>query len=348
MRVRAFEIQVVAPRCVALASELPPPGGLGDVLVQTLYSGISAGTERTYFEGTNPYMQKRWDRDARLFVDGGSTFTLPRTFGYMNVGVTESGGESLPAGTRVFGGWGHHSHCFLDPAQLRDQVIPDGVPLLEGLFLFKMGPIAYNGLLEAAGKHRGANVVVFGGGVVGLTVAQLARSDGARSVLVVDPNPFRRAVACELGVEAADPRACGDVALWIKRRRGAAGVAFEASGTYGGLREAIRTVEPGGTVVALGFYIGPAGLLCLGEEFHHNQVRLISTQIGFPRGTGAAADGLAPLRREFLTRVREGRVRLDRYVTHVLPAAEAQKAFDYAFYRHDEALQVVLQYPEEA
>lgn len=37
--------------------------------IQTLYSGISAGTEMPQYRGTNPYMNKRWDEATRLYVE---------------------------------------------------------------------------------------------------------------------------------------------------------------------------------------------------------------------------------------------------------------------------------------
>ena len=39
-----------------------------EVRIQTLYSGISAGTEMTQYRGTNPTMNKRWDETTRLYV----------------------------------------------------------------------------------------------------------------------------------------------------------------------------------------------------------------------------------------------------------------------------------------
>src|SRR5262249_48967632 len=100
----------------------------------------------------------------------------------------------------------------------------------------------------------GDHVTVFGLGVVGLFVVQLARTNGARRVDAVDPNANRRALAEAFGAERVfDPKA-GDPAAQIKRgsaRRGA-DIAIEASGRYEGLHEAIRCVRVGGTVVAVG------------------------------------------------------------------------------------------------
>ena len=55
--------------------------------IATLYSGISAGTELTAYRGSNPYLNKKWDEDRRLFVDGSTSFAYPVDgWGYEEVG----------------------------------------------------------------------------------------------------------------------------------------------------------------------------------------------------------------------------------------------------------------------
>src|SRR5512137_1557026 len=59
-----------------------------EVRIQTLYSGISAGTEMTQYRGTNPYMNKRWDEATRLYVESDApswTYPVPN-IGYEEVG----------------------------------------------------------------------------------------------------------------------------------------------------------------------------------------------------------------------------------------------------------------------
>ena len=50
---------------------------------------------------------------------------------------------------------------------------------------------------------------------------------------------------------------------------------IELTGAYPALHQAIRVAGVGGTVVAAGFYQGPATALALGEEFHHNRVSIV-------------------------------------------------------------------------
>ena len=95
---------------------------------------------------------------------------------------------------------------------------------------------------------------------------------------------------------------------------------IELTGAYPALHQAIRVAGVGGTVVAAGFYQGPATALALGEEFHHNRVTVVSSQIGI----------VPPALRDRWTRERlhetviklcaAGRMDPLPLVSHVLPA----------------------------
>jgi len=70
--------------------EEPAPEG-GQFRVETLYSGLSAGTELTWFKGTNPYLHAAWDSRLGVFHHDRPATGFPvRAPGYMEVGrVTE-------------------------------------------------------------------------------------------------------------------------------------------------------------------------------------------------------------------------------------------------------------------
>ena len=54
----AYLVELTAPRVVNVRDYLTPEPDAGEVRVQTLYSGISAGTELAFYRGTNPYLDK--------------------------------------------------------------------------------------------------------------------------------------------------------------------------------------------------------------------------------------------------------------------------------------------------
>jgi threonine dehydrogenase-like Zn-dependent dehydrogenase len=144
-----------------------------------------------------------------------------------------------------------------------------------------MGPICVNAVAFGEDEFRGAPAVIFGAGPVGLLTAQIAKAEGAERVYLVDRIGSRLEIASSLGLEPVEANG-DDIAAFLKRRHGSEGipVAFECTGSSAALHEAIRTVKRRGLVVAVGFYQGDATGLRLGEEFHHNGIRVVCGQIG--------------------------------------------------------------------
>ncbi|MEU8424864.1 alcohol dehydrogenase catalytic domain-containing protein [Micromonospora sp. NPDC048835] len=100
-------------------------------------------------------------------------------------------------------------------------------------------------------------VVVVGGGPVGVLIATVARSRGAR-VLLVEPDPFRREVAEGIGVEAVDPLSTDVVALVNDRTDGAgADIAFEVSGSPAGVTTAVDVLTTRGRLVMVAIHPKP-------------------------------------------------------------------------------------------
>ena len=183
----AYVVELVKPRDVALREYPTPKPGAGEVRVRTLYSGISAGTELAMYRGTNPYLAKRWDAEAALFLPGQSTFRYPvDVWGYSEVGEIDALGEAvtdLEIGQVVWGGWCHRSHTMLPAEKLESHVLPPDLDPVAGTFA-RVGAVAVNAIL-ASGACVAETVVVFGMGVIGLLTAQLLVAQGT-DVLAVD------------------------------------------------------------------------------------------------------------------------------------------------------------------
>lgn len=282
----------------------------GTFRVQTLYSGVSAGTELSYVKGTNPYLSTTWNSDLGLFEPGQASTPYPVTgLGYMEVGrVVETRSPAVAEGTIVAMAYGHRTGYLADPLADRFVPLPEDLDPVLGVYVAHMGPICANGLLHAAADLygtdvrsladgvRGRRVAVTGAGVVALLTALFARRHGAASVVVLDPTPQRRAVAEALGLETLDPDAA-DAARVLKTRwrhgpgdRGA-DVVFQCRGQAAALHLSLRLLRPQGTVVDLAFYQAGADEVRLGEEFHHNGLSLSCAQIGrVPRGLAPTWD----------------------------------------------------------
>jgi threonine dehydrogenase-like Zn-dependent dehydrogenase len=363
-RVMSERVVVVdGPGRVEIRSEEPEALRDGTFRVQTLYSGVSTGTELSYVKGTNPYLSARFDAGLGLFRPGEPSTPYPVTrLGYMEVArVAESRTPAVAAGDVVAMAYGHRTGYLADP--LVDRVVPlpgDLDPAL-GVYVAHLGPICANGLLHAAADAfgtqvrglgdgvAGRRVAVVGAGAVGLLTALFAQRHGAQDVRVLDETSRRRAVAEALGLATLDP-AAGDPAVALKTRwrhgpgdRGA-DVVFQCRGQASALHLALRLLRPQGTVIDLAFYQAGADEVRLGEEFHHNGLSLRCAQIGrVPRGLATAWDR-ERLSAETIELLRVyGDVVRKHLVTAVVPFDEAPSLLTALAERRRQEVSVILE-----
>ena len=342
-------VVLTQPRTIAIEPYALRAPNEGEVLVRTLYSGISAGTELAAYRGSSPHLHKRYDAAQRLFLpsEAGRPIYPLDTWGYEEVGevvAIGSGVTAVQVGDIVFGTWGHRTHHLATEAYLQPRILPQGLDPRLGIFSH-IGPIALNGVHDAS-PLIGEAVVVFGLGVLGQVVAQLARGSGAH-VIGVDLVQKRLELARAAGaVDLALDPAEGSPAERIKALTAGRGadVVIEVSGATAALHEAIRAVGYSGRVVAMGFFQGEARGLFLGEEFHHNRVTLLCSQIS----------GVAPERSYRWDRLRlvettmrlqvAGVLNLAPLITHTFPFEQAAEAFRLLDESPADALQVVLDF----
>ena len=320
-----------------------------EVRLRTLYSGISAGTELTAYRGSNPYLHKQWDETRRLFVPAEETsLRFPVIgFGYEECGEVVERGRAVTQvqiGDRIYGTWGHRTHHVVTEAYAAPRVLAPDLDPITGIFS-QIGAIGLNGILDAA-IRMGETVAVFGLGTPGQIIAQLAKRSGAR-VIGVDPIALRRTAATELGaLDYALSPADGNVAEQIRALTDGRGadVCIEASGAYPALHEAIRAAAYSAKVVTLGFFQGHGAGLFLGEEFHHNRVNVVCSQIYGVSPELTYRWNQARLVSTFMQLQAQGVVELKPIITHVLPFAEAAEAFRLCDLEPEKVIQVVLDF----
>ncbi|GGN27699.1 zinc-dependent alcohol dehydrogenase [Streptomyces fuscichromogenes] len=235
--------------------------GEGEVLVRSLYSGVSRGTETLVFRGGVPESQHAVMRAP--FQEG--EFPGPVKYGYLNVGVVEQGPDGL-IGRTVFCLYPHQTRYVVPVSAVT--VVPDRVPPARAVLAGTV-ETAVNALWDAA-PLVGDRIAVIGGGMVGCSVAALlARFPGLRLQLV-DADPARARTAGALGVDFAAPEdALGDCDLVV-----------HASATEQGLSRALELLAPEGTVLDLSWYGDRRIALPLGEAFHSRRLTVRSSQVG--------------------------------------------------------------------
>lgn len=340
-------VRFLAPHESSVVDEADAPLGSADVRIATLHSGISAGTELTAYRGSNPYLTKRWDPESKLFVPGGVSEAYPMDgWGYEEVGeVVEKGPDAagIAVGQRVWGTWGHRGTTVMPAELAATQVLAPDVDSKIGIFS-RIGAIALN-TVHDADIHLGETVVVFGLGVPGQLVAQMAKSSGA-TVIGVDMIPFRRDTALRLGADHVLDAGAGQIAEQIRDLTDGRGadVAIEISGHYSALQEAIRSVAYSARVIAAGFYQGGGDKLFLGEEFHHNRVSVVGSQIF---GVAPALKYRWTDHRESCTVIdlaKRGRLDILSLITREFDIDEAPEAFQVLDSNPADHLQIVLNF----
>jgi threonine dehydrogenase-like Zn-dependent dehydrogenase len=345
-----FLVGLEAPGHVTLMDYQEAPLAAHEVRIRTLYSGISAGTELSQYRGSNPYMTRSWDGVTRMFTEGSPTSSYPlENWGYEEVGrVSEVGSEvtRVTRGELIWGAWGHRSSVTVSEPWAERRRLDPRIDPRDGIFA-RMGAIAMNAVLDA-GIHVGEVVAVFGCGVLGQLAGQLARLNGA-FVAAIDVVPDRLSLAEQLG--ATWPLDASSVAVAEQIRaltdgRGA-DVSIEMSGIYTVLHEAIRATAYGSRVVSSGFMQGEGAGLRLGDEFHHNRIELVCSQISGVAPALAHRWDRDRLETVFLSLVAQERVRVAPLITHTISALEAADAFALLDRQTPEVLQVVLEFPEE-
>lgn len=340
-------VSFTEPHKAEVVHEDSRPLEANEVRIRTLFSGISAGTELTAYRGSNPYLNKKWDDDRRLFVDGSTTFSYPVDgWGYEEVGeVSEvgSGVKQVKVGDRIWGTWGHRGETVQTEERAAARILDPKADPRIGIFS-QIGAIGLNVILDAD-IHIGETVAVFGLGVPGQIVAQLARLNGAR-VIGIDGVASRRELAKKLGADIVLDANEGNVAERVRELTDGRGadVCLEVTGNYRAMHEAIRTVAYSSRVCVAGFMQGDGVGLRLGEEFHHNRVAVIASQIS---GVAPALQHRWNGYRLASTAIKlavDGRLNLTDLISHTMPIAEAGEAFAMLDTATQDILQVVLDF----
>jgi threonine dehydrogenase-like Zn-dependent dehydrogenase len=251
---RARSFWVTGPSKGEIREEDLREPGHDEIVVETLFSAVSRGTESLVWAGRVPaseYQRMRAPHQA-------GEFPFPVKYGYQSVGRA--------GGRLVFCLYPHQSR-YVVPAT--DVVpLPDGIPP-ERAVLAANVETALNGLWDAE-LRLGDRVAVVGGGVVGALVAYLAGRVPGCQVELVDTDESRARIAAALGVGFARP----------ERARADADLVVHASGSPSGLAVALGLAGLSSTVLELSWYGDRTVEAALGGAFHARRLTLRSSQVG--------------------------------------------------------------------
>jgi 2-desacetyl-2-hydroxyethyl bacteriochlorophyllide A dehydrogenase len=333
-----FSVVFTSPSRVSVSEEALPELAPDQVLVQTLYSAISPGTELLVYRGQFPQDLPVDESIPSLMGE----FRYPLHYGYSAVGQVVAAGSQVEPGWEgqlVFAFQPHTSHFLATPQEL--MVLPADIPPDEAVFLPNM-ETAVNLVLDGA-PLVGERVAVFGQGVVGLLTAALLAQFPLASLVTLDRYPLRRKASLEGGSSAClDPEALDALEQLRLRQPGGADLIYELSGSPVALDQAIAAVAYSGRVVVGSWYGSKRAALDLGGRFHRSRIRLISSQVS---SLAPELSGRWTKRRRFeVTWTMLRRVRPRRLITHRLPLSAAPQAYQLLDQSPEKAIQVILEY----
>lgn len=231
------------------------------VMVRTLYSAISRGTEALVFNGNVPASE--YQRMRAPFQEG--NFPAPVKYGYSNVGIVERGSSHLQ-GKLVFCLYPHQTHYVVPVGAVTP--IPPNVPPGRAVLTANL-ETAINGVWDA-GIQPGDIVSVVGAGAVGCLLAWLVGQIPGCRVELIDTNPTRKSIADTLGVDFALPAAA----------RPESDVVVHASGSSAGLSTALKLAAFEAIVLEMSWYGDKPVSVALGSEFHSRRLNLRASQVG--------------------------------------------------------------------
>lgn len=351
------ELVAIAPRTPALREYEEAALGPDQIRIRTGFASPKHGTELVGYRN-DPVANRPYDYSIGAVVPRDASEGLkafPKPLGNMAVGVVSEIGANVArfrVGDRVFG------HFPIRETQTVDESQADSMPAgLSDEAAVCLDPVVMALAIRDANIKLGDSVVVFGLGAIGLVTVQLARLAGAAHVIAVDPLSNRRDLATALGAdEVIDPVAGdGDVGMAIRRLTGdvpkspaprpqtrliggywerptqisqlGVDVAIETSGSVAALHQAIRATRFGGTICMISFYGRDATGLYLGDEFHVNQLQLISARsesLPLRDAPGWTLDRLVRMGLDWLA---SGRISVDGIVTPIVSFDESVDAY---------------------
>jgi NDMA-dependent alcohol dehydrogenase len=237
---------------------------------------------------------------------------------------------TLPGGTLRLSQNGDHLYHYSYLSAFAERcIVPEGccVPIRKDAPLdvaALVGCAVMTGYGAAVTRARvcpGSAIAIFGVGGVGLSAIMGSRLAGAAAVVAIDPFPFRRETALELGATHALDPGSDDVTACLRDLTNGRGAdaAIDSAGVPGVLAQAYAAVRRGGIVVAVGLPPEGATAELPASELAREEKVITgsfygscSPQVDMPMVLDLYMDGHLPL---------------DRLVSRTYPLEEINEAF---------------------
>ena len=346
-------VSFVGPNQATLAEEELSPDRLrpGEALIRSQYSIISSGTEGA---GFTDLVREMPMQDPRL--------GYPRRTGYGNLGEVVAVGPNTPlarVGERVLT-FSKHGSYVLANAGVRDFEPnphyfnrPFALPVppeMDGRLAVatRMAGVSITAL-RSSSVQPGDRVVVIGLGLVGNFAAQLFQIAGAR-VLGLDVSARRLEIARACGVRELLDSGAGDPVAAVREWSGDGGgaeVVVEAIGRSELVMQAVEMTRRFGETILLGSPRArvTADVTPMLTRIHVLAIRMIGAlewTYPVPENSERARVTIERNYKDILGWIRDGRLRVDPLISHVMSPRDCQQAYDGLTNKKDEYTAVVF------
>ena len=335
--VKRKTLYFTAPQQVELREETLPELGADEVLVETVCSAISAGTEMLVYQGRFP---RDIETDSVISSLRGS-LEYPLAYGYACSGVIRETGTQVDKSLRgqlVFAFQPHTSHFLANPDSLFP--VPDSLSAETACFLPNM-ETAVN-LVQDAAPIFGECVLVLGQGVVGLLTASLLSEFPLEILVTADCFELRRnssPVPPRLSLDPYSPNFHKEA---MRLLNGSADLTFELSGRPETLNDALAITGFSGRIVVGSWYGEKRAEIDLGGAFHRSRIKLISSQVST---VAPELSGRWNKARRFNTAWKSlARIKPEKWITHRFSVNDAEKAYQMLDQNPQETIQLLINY----
>ena len=328
-------VTFTAPRRVEVREDSLPALGADDVLVETICSAISAGTEMLVYRGQFPQDMNSVDRIS-------SRLHYPTAYGYACVGrVTELGSHVDPkwAGRLIFSFHPHASHFITTTNCLI--LIPENISPETACFLPNM-ETAVN-LVQDAAPILGERVLVLGQGIIGLLAASLLSEFPLEMLITADHFETRRKASLKSGAKLSLDSSTSNFREQTKTiLKSGADLTLELSGSPSALDDAIALTCFSGRIVIGSWYGEKRASVDMGHTFHHSRIKMISSQVSTIAPELSARWDKS--RRFEVAWDALKRIQPEKWTTHRFPISHAADAYRLLDEHPQEAIQVIFNY----
>jgi L-iditol 2-dehydrogenase len=186
--------------------------------------------------------------------------------------------------------------------------------------------------VKKSGGAKGLNIGILGFGPIGMSVMLAAKTDGVKSIYVTDKIDPRLSIALKEGADfTGNPLKRDVVSDILEKNNLGLDIVFECCGKQEALDNAVDILKPGGKLVVVGI-----------PEFERWSMNVETTRrreisLQFIR---RQVDCVIPA----LEMMQNGKIVIDRMITHRFPFSKTKEAFDLVADYKDGAMKVMIDF----